>query len=124
VRVLINELSFLIYGSIVLMVKNKATSKKSTKISSLRSNSNRKTNSAESDSHFFLKTVLFLILGTQWVFIQSTSDFQIPIPVGLIIGLVFASHEHFRIDRKIEYVILLFSAFISFWLPFGIVIQI
>lgn len=76
------------------------------------------------DSTFFLKIVVFMIIGSQWLYIEKLPDWQIPIPIGLAIGLVFATHEHFMIDRKIEYVILLFSAFISFWLPIGIIISI
>jgi ABC-type dipeptide/oligopeptide/nickel transport system permease component len=68
--------------------------------------------------------VIFLIIGSQWIFIESLPDWQVPIPIGLIIGLVFATHEHFMIDRKIEFAILLIASFISFWLPIGIVITI
>ena len=78
----------------------------------------------EQDSNYFLKLTVFLILGSQWLYIENFPDWQIPIPVGLIIGLVFATHEHFQVDRKIEYAVLLIAAFISFWLPLGLVIQI
>lgn len=78
----------------------------------------------ETDSAYFLKLVVFLILGSQWIYVQNGESWQLPIPVGLIIGLVFATHEHFQIDRKIEYVVLLFATFISFWLPIGLVIQV
>ena len=100
------------------MVKKKVASKKIP----VKKNSSKMSNT-ETDSNFFLKSVVFLILGAQWVYIQISPDVQIPIPVGLIIGLVFATHEHFQIDRKIEYVILLISAFIAFWLPIGLIIQ-
>jgi hypothetical protein len=83
-----------------------------------------KRSSVEPDSTFFLKLVVFLILGSQWVYIESYPDWQIPIPVGLILGLVFATHEHFQIDRKIEYAVLLIATFAAFWLPLGFVIQI
>jgi hypothetical protein len=78
----------------------------------------------ETDSAFFLKAVVFLILGSQWLYFERAAEWQIPIPVGLIIGLVFVTHDHFQIDRKIEYIILLFAAFISFWLPIGLAIQV
>lgn len=78
----------------------------------------------EMDTTYFLKIVIFLILGSQWVYIERLPEWQIPIPVGLILGLVFATHEHFEIDRKIEYLILILAAFISFWLPLGLVINI
>lgn len=77
----------------------------------------------ETDSTFFLKLVVFMVLGAQWVFIQTSADSQFPIPIGLILGLVFASHEHFQIDRKIEYAVMLVSMFVAFWLPLGLVIQ-
>ncbi len=78
----------------------------------------------EPDSMFFLKLTVFLILGSQWVYIERLPDWQIPIPVGLVLGLVFATHEHFQIDRKIEYAVLVVATFISFWLPIGLVIQV
>jgi hypothetical protein len=75
------------------------------------------------DSVFVLKLVLFLILGSQWLYIiQPSGSAQIPIPVGAIVGVLFASHEHFKIDRKIEYALLLLAMFISYWLPMGITI--
>lgn len=79
----------------------------------------------ESDSTYFLKIVLYFILGTFWVRILyiDVGPFQhLSIPLGLIIGLVFASHEHFKIDRKIEFAVLLAATFISFYLPVGITI--
>jgi hypothetical protein len=77
----------------------------------------------ENNSVFFLKLVVLLIVGSQWIYIQESSDWQIPIPVGLVLGLVLVTHEHFQIDRKIEYVVLLFACFIAFWLPVGLIIN-
>ena len=75
------------------------------------------------DSVFVFKMALFLILGSQWLYIVDPASIaQLPLPIGALIGLVFASQEHFKIDRKIEYVILLLSMFIGFWLPMGITI--
>lgn len=79
--------------------------------------------SNESDSTYFLKLVLFFILGTFWVRLVDVKlgPFEnLSLPVGLIVGLVFASHEHFQVDRKIEYAVLLAATFISFYLPVGI----
>lgn len=98
------------------MVKKKITTGKTARKTT--------TEKPETDTTYFLKLVVFLILGSQWVYIESYPDWQIPIPVGLIIGLVFATHEHFRIDRKIEYAVLLMATFISFWLPIGLYIQV
>jgi hypothetical protein len=80
-----------------------------------------RTSNLEMDSIFVLKLVLFLILGSQWLYIDNAnSGSSYPIPVGAIIGLGFALHEHFKIDRKIEYALLLVSMFVGFWLPIGI----
>jgi ABC-type dipeptide/oligopeptide/nickel transport system permease component len=48
----------------------------------------------------------------------------IVIPVGLLIGLVFATHDHFKIDRKIEIVVLLIASVLSYLLPIGFVLSI
>ena len=78
----------------------------------------------ELDSVYLLKLLLFLILGSQWLYlIDIDSNTQIPVPVGLIIGLVFASHDHFRSDRKIEYALLLLAMFVGFWLPMGVIVR-
>jgi hypothetical protein len=45
------------------------------------------------------------------------------LPIGFLIGLIFASREHFRIDKKIEYAILLVAMLVGFWLPIGIYIN-
>jgi hypothetical protein len=73
----------------------------------------------EPDSVFLLKLVLYLIIGSQWLRLTTGSG-QWPIPIGLLIGMLFAAHDHFRIDRKVEYALLLIAAFIGFWLPLGL----
>lgn len=78
--------------------------------------------SKESDSAYFLKLVLYLILGSLWVKVSRGDASQLPLPIGLIIGLLFARHEHFQIDRKIEYALLLVATFVGFWLPIGLYI--
>jgi hypothetical protein len=80
---------------------------------------NKKT-SDELDSVYVLKLVLYLILGSLWLRITLKSGSEIPIPLGALIGLLFATHEHFRIDRKIEYAVLLVAMFVGFWVPMGL----
>ena len=78
----------------------------------------------ESDSTYILKLVIYLILGAQWLRIENLSEgWSFPLPLGLLLGLWVASHDHFQIDRKIEYALLLVSAFIAFWLPIGIFVE-
>lgn len=81
----------------------------------------KKTKIYEPDSVFFLKLVLYFIIGGIWVHLDG---FIVPaLPVGLIVGLLFASHDHFRIDRKIEFAILLGAAILSYVAPIGLVLQ-
>ena len=76
----------------------------------------------ESDSAYFLKIVLYIVLGSFWLkFAEpiTVGDFQLfGLPVGLILGLIFASHDHFQIDRKIEYAVLIIVAIVSFIVPY------
>ncbi|HEX6462767.1 MAG TPA: hypothetical protein VFZ58_05925 [Candidatus Saccharimonadales bacterium] len=80
----------------------------------------------EADSTFFLKLVLYVILGSLWLKFQQPlhiGTFLLHgLPLGLFIGLIFASHDHFQIDRKIEYTVLVLVTIITFFLPAGIVI--
>ena len=86
-----------------------------------KSKTNRNT---EPDSVFFLKLILFFIIGSVWLRFSSSEAIIPGIPVGLIVGVIFAHHDHFMIDRKIEFAVLLAAAFLSFVAPIGIVLQI
>ena len=74
----------------------------------------------ERDSVYVLKLVLFFILGCLWIQIGPGTGFALPI--GLIFGILLANHEHFQIDRKIEYAVLLIAAILSFIAPIGFVL--
>ena len=78
---------------------------------------------AELDSVYLLKLVIYMILGSCWVRITLESGFELPLPLGALIGLLYARHDHFAIDRKIEYAVLLVAMFVGFWLPIGISIS-
>lgn len=79
---------------------------------------------SEPDSTYFLKLVLYLILGSFWIRLENMPSWSIGLPIGLFVGLAFATHEKFQIDRKIEYALLLISTFVGFWLPIGLVIEV
>jgi hypothetical protein len=82
-------------------------------------------NRNEPDSAFILKLVMYMIVGAQWVRVVNPSlTKEVPLPVGLVIGLVFAMHDHFRLDRKIEYAILLVAMLVGFWSQAGIYITV
>ncbi len=76
----------------------------------------------EPDSIYFLKIILYFVLGCLWVTIGGEDG--IPIPVGLLIGIIFAMHDHFKIDRKIEFAVLLVATILSFVAPIGFVLTI
>ncbi len=82
--------------------------------------------SDEKDSLYFLKLVLYIVLGSLWLRFPNPifiGDFGINgLPLGLFVGLLFASHDHFQIDRKIEYAILLIATIVSLFLPTGIML--
>lgn len=87
----------------------------------------KKVQQKESDSAYFLKLVMYLIIGSQWLwFIDPRTGLgaSFPIPIGFIAGIAFATHDHFEIDRKIEYGILLVAMFIGFWTRIGIFISV
>lgn len=80
----------------------------------------------ESDSAYFLKIVLYIVLGSLWLKFQTPIDLG-PftfngLPFGLVLGVIFASHDHFQVDRKIEYALLILMAILTYFLPAGIVI--
>ena len=81
----------------------------------------RKNNKNEPDSVFLRKIILYFILGTIWVRVQSATG-VVPLPLGLGLGLYFAHHEHFQIDRKIEYATLLLAALFSYIQPIGFIL--
>jgi hypothetical protein len=82
----------------------------------------RRDTTQDLDSVFFLKLVLYLVLGSMWVKVTHADTLSLPLPIGLAIGLFFTSHEHFQIDRKIEYAVLLVAMFIGYFAPFGLYI--
>lgn len=86
----------------------------------------QKTNTQEPDSVYFLKLVLYIILGTFWIkFTAPLTAFGLTIgglPLGMFVGLFFASHDHFRIDRKIEYAVLIVMTIVTYFLPAGIIV--
>lgn len=72
---------------------------------------------------YLFKMVLYLLLGSIWLKTSSGSGVDIDIPVGLMAGLAFTMHEHFQIDRKLEYVILLAAMLFGYFAPYGLYIN-
>ena len=81
---------------------------------------NKKSNNAEPDGVYLLKLVLYFILGCLWI---QVGDLVI-LPIGLLLGILFASHDHFQIDRKIEFAVLFIASILSFISPIGFVMTI
>lgn len=81
----------------------------------------------ETDSTYFLKLVVFVLLGTLWLkFADPVSWMGIPlhgIPMGMLVGLVLVNRfEKYQADRKIWYAILLIVTIICYFVPAGVVI--
>lgn len=75
----------------------------------------------ELDGVFFLKLVMYLVLGSQWLRLtDDAGTLRLSLPVGLFIGVIFAVHDHFRIDRKIEFAVLLIAAMVGFYAMVGL----
>jgi hypothetical protein len=66
----------------------------------------KKSIAAETDNAYFLKILVYFVLGTIWIKVNGYVVF----PVGLLLGVIIAQHEHFVIDRKIEYAVLIVAA--------------
>lgn len=81
----------------------------------------------ESDSTYFLKLVVIVLLGTLWLKFAAPfmlGGFQLTaLPLGIVVGfLVVRAFEHHQDDRKIWYAVLLVVGVISYFVPAGIVI--
>lgn len=79
--------------------------------------------SGTADGPYLLKLVMYTIVGTQWLWFE-TQNSSVPVPIGLLIGLIFAMHEHFQVDRKIEYAVLLAAMLAGFIAKVGVFVNI
>lgn len=88
--------------------------------------SKKKKTEKESDSTYFLKIVLYIVLGSLWIKFDAPVELGMfvlnGLPFGLVLGLIFASHDHFQVDRKIAYALLIIMTILTYFLPAGIVI--
>ncbi len=75
------------------------------------SKTTKKSVATESDNAYFLKILIYFTLGMLWV----KYDGYMVLPIGLILGVIIAQHDHFSIDRKIEYAILIVAAILGLW---------
>ncbi len=63
----------------------------------------------ESDFAFLVKAAVYLLLGLTWI---AISNHRL-IPIGVILGFLFSKVDVFRIDRKIEYALLVVGALLG-----------
>ena len=63
----------------------------------------------ESDFAFLVKAALYLILGLTWI---SVNGHRV-IPIGVILGFLFSKVDVLKIDRKIEYALLVVGALLG-----------
>ena len=84
----------------------------------------KKLENQELDGVFLIKLALYVVLGSLWLKInRSGSGLTFPIPVGLLVGILFSTHELFRVDRKIEYAVLVCAAVFGFIAPYGLFVN-
>lgn len=81
----------------------------------------------ESDSNYFFKLVVVLLLGTLWLKLSHPLPLgPLPltgIPIGLLLGVLLVHRfEPLQSDRKIWYAILLITTILTYFFPAGIVI--
>ncbi|MDB5178349.1 MAG: hypothetical protein JWN01_292 [Patescibacteria group bacterium] len=69
----------------------------------------KKSAAKETDNVYFLKILIYFVLGTIWIKYNGFVVF----PVGLILGVIIAQKDHFAIDRKVEYAVLIMSAVVG-----------
>lgn len=75
------------------------------------SKTTKKSVATESDNAYFLKILIYFTLGMLWVKVNG----YMVLPLGLILGVIIAQHDHFSIDRKIEYAILVVAGILGLW---------
>lgn len=80
----------------------------------------KKAKVTEKDSTYLLKLILYMLVGTFWIRVLPESGGVIPIPFGFIVGLMFATHDHFKIDRKIEFAILVIAGAVGLVTGYGL----
>jgi hypothetical protein len=63
----------------------------------------------ETDDAYFLKLLIYLVLGLIWIKHNGYMIF----PLGLVLGIIIAQKDHFAIDRKIEYAMLIIATLVG-----------
>src|SRR5882724_9975552 len=116
----------------VILLRLRATGKRDlillmakTKKNTLKSKNRAATAVATNDLDgvYLLKLALYVILGSMWLKLSHGQNLTIPIPIGFVVGLLFSSHEHFRIDRKIEYAVLMVAMLAGYFASYGLYIS-
>lgn len=77
----------------------------------------------ELDSVYFVKLVVYLVLGSFWLRISRGAT-ELPLPIGFAFGILLTTLEKLQIDRKIEYAMLLVALLLGYWLPIGLTVVI
>lgn len=80
----------------------------------------------ETDGVFLLKVILYIVLGTFWIKFGQPLQFGglvlNGLPVGFLIGMLFAVKEKRQINRKIAYAMLIIITILCYFFPAGIVV--
>ena len=81
----------------------------------------------ETDSSFFLKLVIFVLLGALWLRLKEPLEIGAlsvqAVPVGLLIALLLVVKiEKYQFNRKIWYVTLILMTILASFTPVGVMI--
>lgn len=83
----------------------------------------KNTGNASFDGVFLFKLVFYLLVGSAWLKMSNGDSVAISLPIGLMIGLIFTTHEHFQIDRKVEYGVMIVAMLFGYFAPYGLYIN-
>jgi positive regulator of sigma E activity len=103
------------------------TNKKQKKTTKATAASRTREKIFETDGTYFLKLVVFALLGTLWLKFQQPMILgAVPvngIPLGFLVGLLLVrKFEKYQADRKIWYAMLLVVTIICYFVPAGILL--
>lgn len=109
------------------MTKQKRITKKSTPRTKATASARISDRLIETDGTYFLKLVVFVLLGTFWLRFETPVTWLgfplYAVPLGALVGFILVRQfEKMQSDRKIWYAILIVITIACYYTPTGIII--
>lgn len=76
------------------------------------------------DTIYVIKLIVVMILGFIWLKISNNFSWQVPLPIGAVLGIVYIRKQRLKTDRKMLYGVLLLAMLVGFWAPLGLFLNI